>query len=85
MQKQVVLTEEEYNELLEKKKKIENNNQVTINKSEYDDLKAASYTLFAYSNPLMVCPKCKQAYLVSGYVCPCCGYDYSYDYDDDDF
>ena len=85
MEKRIILTEEEYNSLLENKNKIENNNQVTINKSEYDDLKAASYTLFAMQNPLMVCPKCKQAYLLSGYVCPCCGYDYSYDYDEDEF
>lgn len=32
----------------------------------------------------MVCPKCKRAYLVCGYVCPCCGYDYTYDFKDKD-
>ena len=79
MEKRIILTEEEYNSLLENKKE-----GITISKENFDELEAAYYTLFALYNPLMICPKCKRAYLVSGYLCPCCRYDCSSDYNEED-
>lgn len=29
-----------------------------------------------------LCPKCKEAIIIDGWVCPCCGYDSSYKYGD---
>lgn len=71
MQKVVVLTEEEYGELLKKG----NPNEFSIAKTEYDYLRACEYTLYAYANPTHICPKCGKAMMLDGFVCFNCGYD----------
>lgn len=67
MQKAVILTEEEYNALVQKGKEV--------NSEEIKHLRACAYTLYAFQNPTHICPKCGKAMMVDGFVCPCCGYD----------
>ena len=64
MIKQVVLTEEEYNDLTER----------AISKKEYRELQAYKNTVIAELNPIGLCPKCKNYILLDGQICPGCGY-----------
>ena len=75
MQKAVILTEEEYNSLLSK-------DRIDENLMEY--LQACEFTLNAYAIPTRICPKCRKAMLLQGYVCFNCGYDDS-DNEEEDF
>lgn len=79
MQKAVILTEEEYSELLKKA----NSNEISITKRAYNYLRACENTLFAYANPTRICPKCGTTMLVQGYVCFNCGYDDSVSEDEE--
>lgn len=70
MVRQVVLTEQEYQELLDKANKPDNN--------DIEWLKACEYTLESHMDVKGLCPICRKAVLVSGYICPSCNYDSSY-------
>lgn len=61
----VILSKEEYQALI--------NSQPDEEELEY--LKACQYTLDSYTHIKDICPKCREAVLIDGYVCPCCGYD----------
>ena len=74
MQKAVILTESEYNALLEKANKVIDNEEIKY-------LKACETSLYAFTNPTRICPKCGEAMLVEGFICPSCGYDDS-DYEE---
>lgn len=84
MQKQIVLTEEEYNDLLKKSKAVVDDDHVVISKSLLQEYEAINYTAFSFLAIKRLCPNCKSAYLVRGYVCPCCNHDDSGHEDDDD-
>lgn len=73
MQKVIILTKEEYNALLDKTKEVSN--------SDIEYLKACETSLYAFTNPTRICPKCGKAMLVEGFICPSCGYDDS-DYEE---
>ena len=79
MQKQIVLTEEEYQTLLDNSKL--NPNKIIIDKEEYKYYQAIDYTINSFLHITRICPKCNNAMLVDGYVCPCCNYDDS-DYEE---
>ena len=76
MTKQVVLTEEEYNELLNKT--VVDENHTIVSKSELEYLEACECSLESFTNPVGLCPICRKAIIISGYICPSCGYDNSY-------
>lgn len=61
----VILDKEEYEALI--------NNAPDTEELEY--LRACQYTLDSYMRIKDICPKCREAVLIDGYVCPCCGYD----------
>lgn len=63
----VVLDKDEYKALI--------NNQADEGELEY--LRACQYTLDAFTRIKDICPKCREAVIIDGYVCPCCGYDSS--------
>lgn len=65
----VVLGKDEYNALID--------NQADEEDLEY--LKACRYTLETFNKVRGLCPKCKNAVIIDGWVCPCCGYDSSYE------
>lgn len=65
----VVLGKDEYNALID--------NQADEEDLEY--LKACQYTLEAFNKVRGLCPKCKNAVIIDGWVCPCFGYDSSYE------
>ena len=65
----VVLDKDEYKALID--------NQADNEDLEY--LKACQYTLEAFNKVRGLCPKCKNAVIIDGWVCPCCGYDSSYE------
>lgn len=65
------MTKEEYNSLQEQK--------IEINAQQLHRYKAMLYTYHQYGHELIrICPNCYEAYLVNGYICPCCRYDPSY-------
>lgn len=66
----VILDKEEYQALII-------DSQPDAEELEY--LRACQYTLDSYMRIKDVCPKCRKAVIVDGYVCPCCGYDSSAD------
>lgn len=66
----VILSKEEYQALID-------NNQPAEEELEY--LRACQYTLDSYMRIEDICPKCREAVITDGYVCPCCGYDSSKD------
>ena len=72
----VVLNKDEYKALIDNKA----DNQVDEEELKY--LKACQYTLETFNNVRGLCPKCKEAIIIDGWVCPCCGYDSSYQYGD---
>ena len=76
MTKQVVLTEEEYNELLNKT--VVDENHTIVSKSDLEYLEACECSLNSFADPVGLCPICRKAILIRGYVCPSCGYDSSY-------
>lgn len=65
----IILDKEEYQALIDSHSNEE--------KLEY--LKACEFTLDAFMRVKDICPKCREAVIVDGYVCPCCGYDSSMD------
>ena len=68
----VVLGKDEYKALIDNK----------VNEEELKYLKACQYTLESFNKVIGLCPKCKEAIIIDGWVCPCCGYDSSYKYGD---
>lgn len=66
----VVLGKDEYNALIDKCK---------LHEEDLEYLKACQYTLEAFNQVRGLCPKCKNAVIIKGWVCPCCGYDSSYE------
>lgn len=68
----VVLGKDEYKELIDNK----------VDEEELKYLKACQYTLEVFNNVRGLCPKCKGAIIIDGWVCPCCGYDSSYKHGD---
>lgn len=75
-QEVVILDKDEYKALVDNKA----DNQVDEEELKY--LKACQYTLEAFNKIRGLCPKCKEAVIIDGWVCPCCGYDSSYKYGD---
>lgn len=69
-QEVVLLSKEEYENLLKGQCK-------DINKEEYEYLKACEFSLDSFMNTERLCPICKKAILIHGYICHCCGYDSS--------
>lgn len=65
----VILDKEEYQALI--------NSHSDEEELEY--LRACEFTLDAFMRVKDICPKCREAVIVDGYVCPCCGYDSSID------
>lgn len=65
----VILDKEEYQALI--------NSQLDEEELEY--LRACEFTLNAFTRIKDICPKCREAVLIDGYVCPYCGYDSSRD------
>lgn len=65
----VILDKKEYQALI--------NSQLDEKELEY--LRACEFTLNAFMRVKDVCPKCREAVLIDGYICPCCGYDSSRD------
>ena len=65
----VILDKEEYQALI--------NSQPDEEELEY--LRACEFTLNVYIRIKDICPKCREAVLIDGYVCPCCGYNSSRD------
>ena len=63
----IVLDKEEYQSLI----------QNQSDPDEYEYLKAYQYTLNSYERVRGICPKCRKAMIIDGYVCPYCGYDSS--------
>lgn len=76
MTEAVILTKEEYQDLL-KKSVVDERHDIVL-KEDLDYYKACAYTLDQYMNVTRLCPVCGKAVMVSGYVCPACGYDSSY-------
>lgn len=63
----VILSKEEYEALM-------------YNKPDEEELeysRACQYTLDAFTRIKDICPKCREAVIIDGYVCPCCGYNSS--------
>lgn len=54
------------------------NNNVLISEDELQYLKACDFTLHQTNIVVGLCPNCQKAIIVSGFVCPYCGYDNSY-------
>ena len=52
-------------------------NEVLISVDELKYFKACAETLYAYQSVKGLCPICEKAMLLSGLICPCCGYDNS--------
>lgn len=51
--------------------------EVLISVDELKRLKACEVTLYAYQRVDGLCPVCEGAMLLSGLICPNCGYDNS--------
>ena len=51
--------------------------EVLISVDELKRLKACEVTLYAYQRVNGLCPVCEGAMLLSGLICPNCGYDNS--------
>ena len=51
--------------------------EVLISVDELKRLKACEVTLYAYQRVNGLCPVCERAMLLSGLICPNCGYDNS--------
>lgn len=51
--------------------------KVLISTEELKRLKACEATLYAYQSVKGLCPICEKAMLLSGLICPQCGYDNS--------
>ena len=51
--------------------------KVLISVNELKRLKACEVTLYAYQSVVGLCPICERAMLLSGLICPQCGYDNS--------
>lgn len=49
--------------------------KVLISTEELKRLKACEVTLYAYQRVNGLCPVCEGAMLLSGLICPNCGYD----------
>ena len=49
------------------------------NEEELEYLRACKFTLNNFRRVKDICPKCREAVLIDGYVCPYCGYDSSMD------
>lgn len=65
----VILDKEEYQALIDSHS----------DKDELEYLRACEFTLDAFMRVKDICPKCREAVIIDGYVCPCCGYDSSID------
>lgn len=65
----VILDKEEYQVLIDSHSDEE----------ELEYLRACEFTLDAFMRVKGICPKCREAVIIDGYVCPCCGYDSSMD------
>lgn len=65
----VILDKEEYRALIDSHSDEE----------ELEYLRACEFTLNSFMRVKDICPKCREAVIVDGYVCPCCGYDSSMD------
>ena len=65
----VILDKEEYQTLIDSQP----------DKEELEYLRACEFTLNAFTRVKDICLKCREAVIVDGYVCPCCGYDSSID------
>ena len=51
--------------------------EVLISVDKLKRLKACEVTLYAYQSVEGLCPICEKAMLLSGLICPQCGYDNS--------
>lgn len=69
----IVLNKDEYKALTDK---------FQADEEELKYLKACQYTLEAFNKVIGLCHKCKEAIIIDGWVCPCCGYYSSYKYGD---
>lgn len=69
-QEVVILDKDEYKALTDK---------CQADEEELKYLKACQYTLESFNKVRGLCPKCKEAVIIDGWVCPCCGYDSSRD------
>ena len=76
MVEQIVLTKEEYNDLL--KRTVVDERHTIVTKQDLAYLEACEYSLEAFTNTIGLCPNCRKAILVDGYICPSCNYDRSY-------
>ena len=65
----VILDKEEYQALIDSHS----------DKEELEYLRACEFTLDAFMRVKDICPKFREAVIIDGYVCPCCGYDSSID------
>lgn len=81
MEKAVILSESEYNELLNKIKSVQKEGMITIPEVQYNYLLACETSLNNFTNPTRLCPKCGKAILVENFICPVCGHDDS-DYEE---
>lgn len=52
-------------------------NEVLISVDELKYLMACKTTLYSYQSVEGLCPICERAMLLSGLICPLCGYDKS--------
>ena len=52
-------------------------NEVLISVDELKRLKACEVSLYSYQSVVGLCPICERAMLISGLICPRCGYDNS--------
>lgn len=52
-------------------------NEVLISVDKLKRLKACEATLYSYQSVVGLCPICERAMLLSGLICPRCGYDNS--------
>ena len=50
-------------------------NEVLISVDELKRLKACEVSLYSYQRVVGLCPICEMAMLLSGLICPLCGYD----------
>ena len=53
-------------------------NEVLISVDELKRLKACEVSLYSYQSVVGLCPICERAMLLSGLICPPCGYHNSY-------